>query len=166
MTALVSVTDLSHRYGGTAVLDLPHWEVEAAKHQLVIGPPGSGKSTLLSILSGLLMPPSGDIEISGQSLGKPGAPLGRLLRLRILEGVTLTAAGVILGLLLGHLGAKIIGHWLADARHVEFSGAVWVKEELWLVLAALGLGVMAALIPLPQRHCTNAFSMIDFLDRL
>jgi putative ABC transport system permease protein len=30
---------------------------------------------------------------------------------------------------------------------VEFSGAVWVKEELWLVLAALGLGVMAALIP-------------------
>jgi hypothetical protein len=114
----------------------------------------------------LRTPASGDIEISGQSLGKRGAPQGRLLQLRILEGVTLAAAGVILGLLLGHLGAEIVGHWLADARHVEFSGAVWVKEELWLVAAALGLGVMAALIPLPQRHCSNAFSTIDFLDRL
>ena len=76
-----------------------------------------------------------------------GAPQGRLFRLLIVEGVTLTAAGVILGLLLGHLGAEIIGHWLADARHVKLSGAVWVKEELWLVPAALGLGVMAALIP-------------------
>ena len=147
MTALVSVASFRHRYGSTAVLDLPQWEVEAGKHQLVIRPSGSGKSTLLSILSGLPTPASGDIEISGQSLGKLGAPQARLFRLLILEGVTLTAAGVILGLLLGHLGAEIIGHWLADARHVEFSGAVWVKEELWLVLAALGLGVMAALIP-------------------
>lgn len=73
MTALVSVTGLSHRYGSSAVLDLPHWDVEAGKHQLVIGPSGSGKSTLLSILSGLLTPESGDIEISGQSLGKLAA---------------------------------------------------------------------------------------------
>jgi putative ABC transport system permease protein len=84
-----------------------------------------------------------------------GAPRGRLFRLLILEGVTLTAAGVILGLLLGHLGAEIIGHRLADSRHVEFSGAVWAREELWLVLAALGLGVMAALIPALRAHLSD-----------
>jgi putative ABC transport system permease protein len=84
-----------------------------------------------------------------------GAPQARLFRLLFLEGVTLTAAGVILDLLLGHLGAEIIGHWLADARHVEFSGAVWVKEELWLVLAAVGLGVMAALIPALRAYLSD-----------
>jgi putative ABC transport system permease protein len=76
-----------------------------------------------------------------------GAPQSRLFRLLIHEGVTLAAAGVILGLLPGHLGAVSIGQWLADARHVKFSGAVRATEELRLVLAAVGLGVMAGSIP-------------------
>ena len=121
MTPLFSVTGLSHRYVSTAVLDLSHWEVAAGNHQFVIGPSGSGKT--------------------GTS-----APQAGLLGLLILEGVTLTAAGVILCLSLGYLGAEVIDHWLADARQVEFYGALWVKEELWLVLAALGPGVMSAQI--------------------
>jgi len=43
--------------------------------------------------------------------------------------VTLAAAGVILGLLLGQLGAKIIGHWLADVRHIQ-APAVTIACEL------------------------------------
>jgi putative ABC transport system ATP-binding protein len=73
MTVLVSVTNLAHRYYTDAVLDLPAWRVETGAHQLVIGPSGSGKSTLLSILSGLLTPSAGSIEVGGRDLRQLGA---------------------------------------------------------------------------------------------
>jgi putative ABC transport system ATP-binding protein len=73
MTVLVSVTNLAHRYDTDAVLDLPAWRVETGAHQLVIGPSGSGKSTLLSILSGLLTPSAGSIEVGGRDLRQLGA---------------------------------------------------------------------------------------------
>jgi putative ABC transport system permease protein len=76
-----------------------------------------------------------------------GASPEKLLSLVMLEGVTLTLAGVILGLLLGHLGAQSIGSWLADTRQITFTGWVWMREELWLVAGALALGVVTALIP-------------------
>jgi putative ABC transport system permease protein len=76
-----------------------------------------------------------------------GASPGKLLFLVMLEGVTLTLAGVILGLLLGHLGAQAIGSWLADTRQITFTGWIWLNEELWLIAGALALGLAAALVP-------------------
>jgi putative ABC transport system permease protein len=76
-----------------------------------------------------------------------GASQRRIFLLVVLEGVTLAAAGVILGLVLGHLGAQIIGGHFADARQVSFTGWAWVSDELWLVLSVLLLGLTAALIP-------------------
>jgi putative ABC transport system permease protein len=76
-----------------------------------------------------------------------GASPGKLLLLVMLEGVTLTVAGVILGLLLGHLGAQAIGSWLADTRQITFTGWIWLNEELWLIAGALALGLAAALVP-------------------
>lgn len=76
-----------------------------------------------------------------------GASPAKLLSLVMLEGVTLTLAGVILGLLLGHLGAQLIGSWLADTRQITFTGWIWMREELWLIAGALVLGVVTALIP-------------------
>jgi putative ABC transport system permease protein len=89
-----------------------------------------------------------------------GASPGRLLSLVILEGVTLTLAGVILGLLLGHLGAQGIGNWLADTRQITFTGWIWLKEEGWLVAGALALGVLAALIPAVRTYRRDIAPML------
>ena len=43
-------------------------DVLPAELTLVVGPSGSGKSTLLSMLSGLLKPDSGEVEVLGQQI--------------------------------------------------------------------------------------------------
>lgn len=65
---LISVEALTHRYADRVALDLPHWQVEAGRHTLVLGPSGSGKSTLLTLLAGLLTPASGKVTVEGFSV--------------------------------------------------------------------------------------------------
>lgn len=58
-----------------------HWQfndisLERGQHLLVLGSSGSGKTTLLHLLSGLLKPLSGNIEVKGESLNeKSGSEL-------------------------------------------------------------------------------------------
>ena len=48
------------------VLDVPEWSVEKGVQTAVFGPSGSGKSTLLHIISGLVLPTSGSVEVCGE----------------------------------------------------------------------------------------------------
>lgn len=59
--------------GGPPILRLPELSIARGERVFVRGPSGSGKSTLLSLLSGVLVPTSGRIEILGQDLGALGA---------------------------------------------------------------------------------------------
>lgn len=70
---LIEVTGLIHRYAGRQVLSVPDWRLMPHEHQLLIGPSGSGKTTLLGILSGLLSPSEGAVEVLGRSLGQMSA---------------------------------------------------------------------------------------------
>lgn len=54
----------------TKVLHIEHWSVPATQHIFLHGPSGSGKSTLLNILSGLIRPSAGEVEVLGQRLDK------------------------------------------------------------------------------------------------
>jgi len=70
-----------------------------------------------------------------------------LFLLIILEGLLLSVIGFVLGLLLSHVGMTIIGRVMnADYRY-DFSGATFLGVELWIFLATLALGLIAALIP-------------------
>lgn len=53
---------------GKTVLNIPSWSLSAGEQAFVHGPSGSGKSTLLNLLSGLLKPSEGQVEILGQRL--------------------------------------------------------------------------------------------------
>lgn len=53
---------------GKTVLNIPSWSLSAGEQAFVHGPSGSGKSTLLNLLSGLLRPSEGQVEILGQRL--------------------------------------------------------------------------------------------------
>jgi putative ABC transport system ATP-binding protein len=75
---MIAVKRLAHRYGGTEALRLAEWQVAQGERWAVLGPSGSGKSTLLHVVAGLVRPSEGEVEVSGQSVGKlQGATLDR-----------------------------------------------------------------------------------------
>ncbi|SFG65497.1 ABC transporter ATP-binding protein [Neptunomonas qingdaonensis] len=50
---------------GTPIIDIAKCEIKSGEHIFIQGPSGSGKSTLLNLLTGLLLPDSGEIRIAG-----------------------------------------------------------------------------------------------------
>ncbi len=52
------------------VLDVPRLDVNEGEQVAVFGPSGSGKSTLLHIMSGLLLPTRGSVEVCGEFIHK------------------------------------------------------------------------------------------------
>jgi zinc/manganese transport system ATP-binding protein len=62
MDPLVRLDGVSHSYGGPAVLDHIHLDVEPGSFLGVIGPSGSGKTTLLRLVLGNLVPTAGAVQ--------------------------------------------------------------------------------------------------------
>ena len=74
---VVSLTDVTVRYAGALVLDIPALELEDGQILAVIGPNGSGKSTLLRVLGLLEAPAAGAVRVRGAAV-----PAGRRLEAR------------------------------------------------------------------------------------
>ena len=64
--APLAIEDLSKRYGETAALDRVSIAFRPGTIHTILGENGSGKSTLVKLLSGIVTPDSGAIEISGR----------------------------------------------------------------------------------------------------
>jgi branched-chain amino acid transport system ATP-binding protein len=69
-SALLSVRDVSVRFGGIVALDGVSFDVFAGQIAGLIGPNGAGKTTLFNCLSRLYTPHSGDVLFEGQSILK------------------------------------------------------------------------------------------------
>jgi branched-chain amino acid transport system ATP-binding protein len=65
---LLSIADLSVRFGGIVALDGVSFEVEAGRICGLIGPNGAGKTTLFNCLSGLYRAGAGSIRFAGHDL--------------------------------------------------------------------------------------------------
>lgn len=65
---IVQLENLRFHYqpNSPAILDIPHWQLDAGERVFLYGKSGSGKSTLLNLLSGTLSPGSGDIRLFGE----------------------------------------------------------------------------------------------------
>lgn len=68
------------------------------------------------------------------------------------EGFLLSASGVMVGLVFGHCGASLLGWWMNDPHALQFTGILWLSQENWVIIASLGLGIAAALIPAIQAY--------------
>ena len=65
----ISVSDLSKSYGGNKVLERFSGEFPAGKITAVMGASGCGKTTLISLLTGLLKPDGGSVNITPADAG-------------------------------------------------------------------------------------------------
>jgi putative ABC transport system permease protein len=84
-----------------------------------------------------------------------GASPGKLFGLLIGEAIVLSLLGVALGLLLGHALASVLGAWLERQQHYPVTGLEWRPEELWVAGIALGVGVVAAVVPAWRAYRTD-----------
>jgi len=84
-----------------------------------------------------------------------GASRSTLFTLIILEGILLAAIGFLIGIALSHGGMEILANFMKSAYRYSFSGMVFLKEEIYLLLGALSIGILAAIIPAIQASRTD-----------
>ena len=130
---MLAIRNLRHAYGDRSVLALEDWSVAQGEACLVLGPSGSGKSTLLAILSGLLAPLEGRVEVAGTEV--------TALKPRERDRFRARNVGLVLQRLhlIGVLGVR---ENLATARRLA-----GLPEDAGLIdatLVALGIGHLAS----------------------
>ncbi|MGM0945991.1 MAG: ABC transporter permease [Bacteroidota bacterium] len=76
-----------------------------------------------------------------------GASKFQLMLMIFLEGLILTFLGAVLGILLGHSFLAILISQNDQGVVSSLQPWIFLKEELWIVLYALAVGVVASLIP-------------------
>ncbi|MFN4098548.1 MAG: cell division ATP-binding protein FtsE [Pararhodobacter sp.] len=66
---MIRLANVSHDYGGRALLNAIDLHIAPGAFHFLTGPSGAGKSTLLKLCYGELRPSAGEIELFGQPLG-------------------------------------------------------------------------------------------------
>lgn len=88
-----------------------------------------------------------------------GASRGQLFQIIIFEGVLLTLAGTITGIILGHLVLQFIGAY-QESSQAKLSGLIFLSNELYLFAAGLAIGIFAAIIPAIQAYRANISTIL------
>jgi phospholipid/cholesterol/gamma-HCH transport system ATP-binding protein len=65
---VVAFRDLSFGYGDRRVIDRVSFEIQAGQVVALMGGSGVGKTTLLRLISGLVVPQQGHVEVFGAPL--------------------------------------------------------------------------------------------------
>ncbi|SFB16408.1 ABC transporter permease [Algoriphagus aquimarinus] len=84
-----------------------------------------------------------------------GASRGQLLLLIFLEGIMLTFMGAVLGILLGHTFLSVIISQNEQGVVGSLQPWIFLKQELWIVVYALTVGVLASIIPAVAAYQTS-----------
>jgi len=84
-----------------------------------------------------------------------GASPAKLMVLMLFEGALLAGFGAALGIVIGHALTEALGVAFRAAKQVAITGWTWMSAELWLFALALGVGVVAALLPAWRAYRTD-----------
>jgi len=68
MTTLLSLKNLTKRFGGLVAVDHVNFDVEAGSIVGLIGPNGAGKTTVFNLITGNYRPDEGDVIFDNQSI--------------------------------------------------------------------------------------------------
>jgi len=79
MTIAADIRHLSHRYGARIALSDVNFQIAEGEFLALLGPNGAGKTTIFSLLTRLLRPVEGEIDIFGSNLQRhPGRALAKM----------------------------------------------------------------------------------------
>jgi putative ABC transport system permease protein len=110
----------------------------------------SGLSIFISLFSSLK-----DRKYELALMRVMGATPHTLFLLIILEGLLLAVIGYAVGMILSHGGMQIFAGVLKETYRYSFSGLEFLREEGYLFLGALVIGIVAALLPARQAARTD-----------
>jgi putative ABC transport system permease protein len=102
----------------------------------------SGLSIFISLFSSLQ-----DRQYELALMRVMGATPGKIFSLIILEGILLALLGFVVGIFLSHGGMQLFAGAMQEAYRYTFSGLEFLREELYLLFGALGIGFLAAILP-------------------
>ena len=63
------------------------------------------------------------------------------------EGFLIAFIGGLLGFFMGHILLEIMGQYLTNHYHYQFSGLIFNSFELWLLIGTIATGIISAFIP-------------------
>lgn len=89
-----------------------------------------------------------------------GAGRARLMALILLEGAVLSLAGGAAGIALGHVLTSVLGLAMQQAKQAALTGLTWHPGEFWLLALALGVGLLAALLPAWRAYRTEVATVL------
>ena len=90
-----------------------------------------------------------------------GAPPGRVAGLVLWEALWLAALASVLGLLLGHGLAQLLGWALQAQGLLPITGLVWLPAEAGVPLLAAAVASVAALLPAMQAYRTDVADLLN-----
>ena len=67
---MVKINGLTYNYSPEVQLKFPDFSLSKGEQALILGQSGCGKTTLLHLLSGLLQPNSGNVDVENENITK------------------------------------------------------------------------------------------------
>jgi len=89
MSGRIAIKGLCKNFGATEIIRDLDLEVMPGERHVIIGPNGAGKSTLFHLISGLLRPTSGSIQLNGKEIS--GLPPHRINRKGLCRSFQITS---------------------------------------------------------------------------
>lgn len=97
-TIVLSVRNLTKRYGGVLAVDGVDFDVRAGEILALIGPNGAGKTTCFNMISGVLAPTEGTVEVAGTRVeGRRPHVVAELGATRTFQNLQVFGSSTVLG---------------------------------------------------------------------
>jgi branched-chain amino acid transport system ATP-binding protein len=145
LVALLSIRNVTRRFGGIVAIDDVSLDVDPGQIVGLIGPNGAGKTTLFNVITRLYKPDSGELELDGKSLLH--TPPHRVVRrgiARTFQNVELfRTMSVLDNVLVGaHSRTQPLRRSDTDARALEILAYVGIADVARRPAAGLPFGTL------------------------
>src|SRR5574338_270327 len=136
---LLSVRDVTLRFGGIVALDAVSFDVEQGAVSGLIGPNGAGKTTAFNVITRLYDPDSGTVELNGENLLRT-PPHGIVRRgiARTFQNINLFRSMTVLENVL--VGGHALGRRVGEPEALEALDVVGLADRAFLPAATLPYG--------------------------